>query len=635
MYPFRTLFVLANFAFLCVLSLANAEDVPVLLPDGRPFESWERPQSFTQTYHVDQSHPRASDQNNGTERRPWKTIGRAAAVLRPGERVIVHGGVYREWVKPVNGGTSADSMIAYEAAPGERVVVTGSDSWSPEWKPSHEFKLKDIPIWQAELTGDLFEGANPFCLQNFTIQQESNTWKDFPSFELRRGQIFIDGAYLPQVGLFDDLAKSSGQFWVSENGMTVFLRMPNDVPPQGHVFEITTREQVFAPVIPYLNYIRVSGFTLIRAANGVPIPPPQRGLLSATRGHHWIIEDCEIAYANTLGMDLGGQWWSYGSGEAQGFHIVRRNFLHHCGVSSMSAWHNMANQHLLVEDNLISDNCWMPIGPHYESAGVKFHSTEDSLIRRNVVLRTANGPALWLDGEVRNTRITQNLFVNAQDTVGLGLVCLEINHGPNLFDNNILIGSNAHGFHEHDVDRAIVVQNLIANGTGFAIHLRPGDPNRVNPPLENHHRVYGNIATGFTECVFIPNDTTRSDCNVFSGSDLSKAFARGDKEPPMSFDAWKGLGQDTHSLMLPMTVQFDESSLLLSLTGAAPKLPSFDAFPELLPEVAAAKSLLTHDYFGKPRPSSSFSVGPFVDVPLDGSPIPVDVRRQSVFPPKK
>jgi hypothetical protein len=26
--------------------------------------------------------------------------------------------------------------------------------------------------------------------------------------------------------------------------------------------------------------------------------------LTATAGHHWIIEDCEVGYANTIGIDL-------------------------------------------------------------------------------------------------------------------------------------------------------------------------------------------------------------------------------------------------------------------------------------------------------------------------------------------
>ncbi|MFA6240362.1 MAG: right-handed parallel beta-helix repeat-containing protein [Candidatus Hydrogenedentales bacterium] len=608
------------------VSLAQSESDTVLLPDGTPFISWEQPQSYTHTYHVAQKHPRASDDNKGTEKRPWKTIGQAARTLQPGERVVVHAGIYREWVKPERGGTAPEAMVAYQAAPGEEVTITGSDIWEPNWVLAREYKLKDINVWQAELSGSQFEGANPFCLQNFTIQQDTETWKDFPSFELRRGQLFVNGEYLPQVSLFDELAKSPGSFWVSENGMSIFLRMPGDVAPQGHAFEITTREQVFAPVLPYLNYIRVSGFKMVCAGNGVPIPPPQRGLLSAARGHHWIVEDCEIAYANTLGMDLGGQWWSYGTGEAQGYHIIRRNYVHHCGVSSMSAWHNMPNKSMLVEDNLVTDNCWMPIPHHYESAGVKFHSTEDSLIRRNVILRTANGPALWLDGEVRNTRITQNLFVDAKETVSLGVVCLEINRGPNLFDNNIIVGSNAHGFHEHDVDRAVVLQNLIANGKGYGVHLRPGDPARVNPPLENNHRIFGNIVAGFSELVFIPNDTTRSDCNFFGDDNLAKAFGRGDEDPPMTLEAWRALGQDVNSSTLPITVQFDPETLTLRLKTSVVSLPAYETFPELLPEVAQASALLSHDYLGHPRPAGRFQVGPLLDPPLDGSPISVDPR---------
>jgi len=41
--------------------------------------------------------------------------------------VLVHEGVYRERVKPARGGTGPDAMICYEAAPGERVVIKGSE----------------------------------------------------------------------------------------------------------------------------------------------------------------------------------------------------------------------------------------------------------------------------------------------------------------------------------------------------------------------------------------------------------------------------------------------------------------------------------------------------------------------------
>ncbi len=67
---------------------------------------------------------RSSDANPGTREKPLRTIGRAAEILQPGERVVVHEGVYRECVSPRRGGKGPRAMIAYEAADGERVVVT-------------------------------------------------------------------------------------------------------------------------------------------------------------------------------------------------------------------------------------------------------------------------------------------------------------------------------------------------------------------------------------------------------------------------------------------------------------------------------------------------------------------------------
>ncbi|MBN1347226.1 MAG: right-handed parallel beta-helix repeat-containing protein [Phycisphaerae bacterium] len=610
--------------------------VPVRLPDGKLFETWERPVSFSRTYHVAQGKAEASDKNPGTTDRPWKTIGKAAAVLRPGERVVIHAGVYREWVRPATGGTGPDAMISYEAAPGEEVVIKGSDVWRPTWRKGRYFKLPDgVVTWEAELGAKMFSGANVFCLQNFPAQTDMKTWKLFDSFELRRGQIFVDGVPLVQVGTFEALKEGGGRFWVEDNGMTVHVRLAKDAAPGGQVFEITTREQVFAPTERYLNYIRVKGLRMFHAANGVPIPPPQRGLLSATAGHHWIVEDCEIGYANTLGIDLGGQWWSYGQGELQGCHIIRRNHVHHCGVSAMSAWHNRANEWLLIEDNLVTDNCWMPITHHYESAGIKIHRTEHSVIRRNVILRTINGPSLWLDGEILNTRITQNVLSGARDPGGLGSLFLEINLGPNLVDNNLIAGSGDHGFYEHDAERVVLLQNLIINGSGSGVHLRYGDPNRTKRPYENDHRIFGNIIGGFSRFIVRPNATTRSDRNVFVVKDGQSREAFGDGAGPgkagrfMDLSAWRELGQDRDSKLAHLTITFDPQKLTLAVkAGAQEALPSFPPLGRPLPNVAPAGELLTHDLMGRARPSDRFQAGPLVNLPLDGTAVSVDPRRK-------
>jgi hypothetical protein len=56
-----------------------------------------------------------------------------------------------------------------------------------------------------------------------------------------------------------------------------------------------------------LGYIKIKGIHFKHAANGFPVP--QRGAVSASRGHHWIIEDCIIEDVNSLGVDLGNEMW--------------------------------------------------------------------------------------------------------------------------------------------------------------------------------------------------------------------------------------------------------------------------------------------------------------------------------------
>ena len=143
-----------------------SEFIPVKLPDGTDFETWEVPLRFSQTYHVAQQHPRASDDNPGTAGAPWRTISKAAEMLKPGERVIVHGGVYREWVNPARGGTGPDKMISYEAAPGERVIIKGSEVWKPKWEKMEYYSTPIEGAWKASIDPELFGRGHAFSLFN-------------------------------------------------------------------------------------------------------------------------------------------------------------------------------------------------------------------------------------------------------------------------------------------------------------------------------------------------------------------------------------------------------------------------------------------------------------------------------------
>ena len=63
---------------------------------------------MSKVYHVSK---KGSDRNPGTEAAPFLTIQRAADAAEAGDGVVVHEGVYREWVRPRNGGLSDSCRI--------------------------------------------------------------------------------------------------------------------------------------------------------------------------------------------------------------------------------------------------------------------------------------------------------------------------------------------------------------------------------------------------------------------------------------------------------------------------------------------------------------------------------------------
>ena len=74
-------------------------------------------------YHVSKQ---GNDQYVGTDRQPFLTISRAAAMAMPGDTITVHAGTYREWVSPANGGTE-EKRIVYRSAGDGEVIISGAE----------------------------------------------------------------------------------------------------------------------------------------------------------------------------------------------------------------------------------------------------------------------------------------------------------------------------------------------------------------------------------------------------------------------------------------------------------------------------------------------------------------------------
>lgn len=237
------------------------QNMTLRLPSGSYFQLWEKEQKYDREIHVDGNHPAASDKNDGTPDFPLKTINAAALIAMPGTRIWIHGGIYRECVRPVRGGSGIDRMISYEAYDEGEVIIkasysaknfTKSEGWNlHRFSPNEKREENHARIWEVKLDPHEFCGYNPFCAVNILhdrlfIEYDKT---DMTTYLNRRGMVFCDGKPLYQVSLYNQLGDYPGSYWVEANGQKVHFRLEDDDEPWMNNIELTCREQCFAPEI--------------------------------------------------------------------------------------------------------------------------------------------------------------------------------------------------------------------------------------------------------------------------------------------------------------------------------------------------------------------------------------------------
>lgn len=80
----------------------------------------EEPPTETRRYHVSKA---GSDDNPGTAEEPFLTLGKAAALIRPGDTCIIHEGTYEETLRPATSGQDGYPIV-FQAADNEKVIIT-------------------------------------------------------------------------------------------------------------------------------------------------------------------------------------------------------------------------------------------------------------------------------------------------------------------------------------------------------------------------------------------------------------------------------------------------------------------------------------------------------------------------------
>jgi len=576
------------------------------MPDGSEFPLWEKPLHFSKTYYVDCQAKNADNNGPGTKEHPFRTIGKAAQVLQPGERVMIAEGEYREFVQPARGGTGPEAMISYEAAPGAKVVVKGSrvvTDWHPSegWGFGIDSKTKQaVKAWELHLDPTLFpDGYNPFEVDNVIGNRYwINYAKDnMSNYFRRRGLVFVDGKPLEPVEgagdlagpsprslnffsevhwspLFQEFSPYAGKVWVETNGMTLHIRLANDEDPAKHTIEITTQEQVFSPAQRYQAYIRVKGIIFMHAGNGFPVP--QRGLVSTNRGNHFIFEDDTFEWANSVGLDIGNEDWAAAPApQPVGFDVVRGNTFRYCGIEGLGG--TGGPQFTLVEKNLFEWIGWQDAALMSESGGTKMHVARNLLFRNNVIrhIRHANG--IWLDIGNANVRITGNVFADIPGDVNPHAIHIEGSEELNQIDNNIF--SNLTGaILIRDTNNVIIAYNLFLDCREVCVDTisglgapRPifGHTNDVHN-LMVHDNVFYRVGRSAIEFTNARND---ADGNVYGSTPGPSIFAQPFlrvkfPEPPEWHDlkSWREEhGWDKSGTMAEINAALDPDKLELTI----------------------------------------------------------------------
>jgi alpha-N-arabinofuranosidase len=392
-----------------------------------------------------------ADGNPGTQAAPLRTVQRGADLAHPGDVITVHAGTYRERINPPRGGESDARRIVYQAAPGEKVEIKGSEIVG-------NWVLVQDAVWKVTLPNSFFGGFNPYS------DLIRGDWFNPKGRPHHTGAVYLNGDWLTEAARREDVLKptTATPLWFAEvdKENTTLWAQFKGVNPNAQPVEINVRRTVFYPDKPGRNFITVRGFALRHAAT--PWAPPtaeQVGLIGTHWSKGWIIENNTVSHSVCSGIALGkhgDQWDNTSADTAEGYvktierahahaipwtrenighHIVRNNTISHCEQAGIVG--SLGAAFSTVTGNTIHDIHVRRLFTGAEMAGIKFHAAIDTVIRGNHIYRTCLG--LWLDWMAQGTRVSGNLF---HDNAGQDLF-VEVDHGPFVVDNNLFLSGTS------------------------------------------------------------------------------------------------------------------------------------------------------------------------------------------------
>ena len=412
---------------------------------------------FAQEYHVAKH---GNDNNLGTVESPFLTISKAAKIALPGSVITVYEGTYRERIAPSHGGLSTTKPIIYQAAKGEDVWIKGSEIIK-QWKKFNG------NVWMVKIDNKFFGDFNPY------VEIVEGDWLlNTYGMDHHLGEVYLNGDSLYEVGKLSDVSdenpldrandKNGSRYkWFckTENGFTTIYANFMGLNPNDELVEINVRPAVFFPKKTGINFITVRGFKMAHAATQWSPPTAEQvGLIGPYWSKGWIIEDNLITDSKCTGISIGkerasghNEWtnlkvkhgtqrerdvvfkalklgWSF---ETIGSHIIRNNTIKNCEQTGISG--HLGGIGSQIYNNHIYNIHIKKQFFGYETGGIKLHAPIDVIIKNNLIHDNYRG--IWLDWQSQGTRVSGNIFYNNEKEDLFN----EVNHGPMVVDNNIML----------------------------------------------------------------------------------------------------------------------------------------------------------------------------------------------------
>jgi parallel beta-helix repeat protein len=494
--------------------------------------------------HVDPDHPAAVDSGAGSPEQPYRTLGHAMRLLRPGDTLRIAGGTYREaLVFPARDWSGPPTVI--EPEPGGKVVIKGSSV---------------VTGWQLVEPG-------LYVKRPWAVNSQ---------------QVFVDGVALKQIGgtIFGGypekpdhplraLHAQQGGIWPGRTPGGVEQMTANsfhyDAATRSLYIKLSAalgRRVVEASVRTHVVFgTGLQNVTLrqlaFRHANTTAVV--QNGAVTLN-GHRLVLDRIDVADVDGAGFDITGD-----------DNVIRASRANRCGQLGMKARGRRAQ----LIDNETSFNNTRGFNKWWEAGGAKFVGAgglRDSEVRGHRAIGNT-GDGIWFDWLNSNNRIHGS--VSAYNT-GFG-IHYEASQRGYIYDNYVFANRQRGIYLAHSAD-SVVAHNLVARNAleGIAVIDEGRSPNR--PELRpRRNRVFGNIvAWSGKAAIVLPAGLLEnsSDYNLFLVAGPPPGFSLGWSPVRQGLAAWRAAsGQDDYSWSL----QFGLPQTLAAAFAAQQPKPDWSA----------------------------------------------------------